>query len=204
MLGHTHSDFTRSHPLLVMAIVSASAALYTISYAPDLPSGRGMGHVTCHKWPSPTTPQHISHLLRLLFSLTFGQDPHLSVNFPLGRVQEAEVSSRPHWSVLDEMPCVWSTTNHLEDTINGCELHDDQHDHRARFSSTWQLVHTWDCAPGVGGSVQSTPFPFILLRFNELIYCLIVSLLPESSNSWCHCVATNLLSGYQEVVGCCP
>lgn len=89
-----------------MATVSASGALYTISYAPGLSSGRGMGHVSCHKWPSPTTLQHISHSLSLPFFHTFGQDPHLSVNFPLGRVQEAEVSSRPDWSVLDEMPRV--------------------------------------------------------------------------------------------------
>lgn len=153
---------------------------------------------------SYNTTAHQS-LTKAPFFLTFGQDPHLSVYFPLGRVQEAEVSSRPDWSEVDKMPCVWSTANHLEDTIKGCKLRSDQHDHRARFSSTWQLVHR-DCAQGVGGSVCSTPFPFILPQFNELLYFFVVCV----SLSW---IIKQLMSscGYRFIfslsgglAGCCP
>lgn len=106
-----------------------SCTLHGLFLLRGLSSGRGMGRVTCHKWPSPTKPQHISHSPSLpFFFLTFGQVPRLSVSFLLGRVQEAEVGSRPDWSVVDETLCVWSATDHLGDTIEGCELHYDQHD----------------------------------------------------------------------------
>lgn len=82
-----------------MANVSSSTALYTTSclsvtkkrdWAFYLPEVAFSYNTTAHQSISESP-----------FFLMFGQDPHLPVNFLLGRVQEPVASSSRDWSVED-------------------------------------------------------------------------------------------------------